>query len=224
MLERKRQKAGAKPPWARPFAIAVLASSILLSASCSRAQNSGPERDRWQRPDEVMDELGVRAGSVVADVGCGKGYFSIKLAERVGSDGKVYAEDIQQDPLEDLRHEAANKGLKQIETILGAPDDPHLPAAALDAILTVNSYHEWVQYDTMLAHLYAALKPGGLLGMIDRVGEPGKTRESYQREHRMPESIERDDATRQGFRFLHEAKGFTRTSDGDKFYFLIFIK
>jgi predicted methyltransferase len=211
-------------PLLRWLAVPLLTSSLFISASCSRAQNSGPERDRWQRPDEVMDALGVRAGSVVADVGCGKGYFSIKLAQRVGPTGKVYAEDIQEDVLEDVRHEAEKEGLKQIETILGAPDDPRLPAGSLDVVLAVNSYHEWVQYDAMLAHLYAALKPGGLLGLIDRPGEPGQSRESYHQEHRMPESMERDDATRQGFRFVLEAQGFTRTSDGDKFYFLIFSK
>ena len=203
--------------------IPVLATSLLISA-CSRAQNAGPERDRWQRPDEVLDALNVRTGSVVADVGCGKGYFATRMAQRVGPDGKVYAEDIQEDVLDDLRHDAGKQGLKNIEVIEGAPDDPHLPAGMLDVALTMNSYHEWVQYDAMLDHVYAALKPGGLFGLIDGEAKPGRSREAYHRAHEMPKSMELEDATRHGFRLLREAQGFTRTDDGKKFYFLIFAK
>jgi predicted methyltransferase len=202
--------------------LSLLAAALLTTAAC--AQNSGPARDRWQRPDEVMDALGIHAGSVVADVGCGRGYFTMLLARRVGPEGKVYAEDINDDVLADVRRDAKQEGLKQVEEIHGAPDDPHLPAGSLDVVLTVNSYHEWRQYDQMLRQLYQALKPGGLFGLIDGVAEPGQAREVYQDEHRMPESMERDDLTRNGFHLRREAPGFTRQDDGKKFYFLIFEK
>jgi predicted methyltransferase len=204
--------------------VLLLAAASLVSPGCSRAQNSGPERDRWQRPDEVMDALGVHSGSVAADVGCGKGYFTLKLAERVGPEGKVYGEDIRGDVLADLRGEAAKRGLKQVETIRGQPDDPRLPAGALDVVLTMDSYHEWVDYDAMLDRLYAALKPGGVLGLIDGVTSPGKSRDDYHHLHRMPESMERSDLIRHGFKFLSVQPGFTRTSDGKQYYFLIFQK
>ena len=148
------------------FAIVIslaLLTPLLGLPACSPAQNSGPERDAWQRPAEVMDELGIRAGSVVADVGCGRGYFTVRLAERVGPQGKVYAEDIDNDVLDAVRREVKKSGFAQVETIVGKPDDPGLPPASVDVVLAMNTYHEWRKYDAMLQGLYRALKPGGLL-------------------------------------------------------------
>lgn len=227
-LRRRRTALQSRCLWrARPESARVgvlLIAASLVSAGCSRAQNSGPDRDRWQRPDEVMDALGVHPGSVVADVGCGKGYFTLKLAERVGPAGKVYAEDVREDRLADVRGAASKLGLKQVETVRGRPDDPQLPASTLDVVLTVDSYHEWVNDDAMLDHLYAALKPGGVLGLIDGNTSPGKSRDDYHHLHRMPESMERGDLIRHGFKFLRAQPGFTRPSDGKQYYFLIFQK
>ncbi len=202
----------------------LLIAALLASAACSRAQNSGPERDRWNRPDEVLDALGIHAGTVVADVGCGKGYFAMKFAARVGPTGKVYAEDIRADVLDDVRSEAAKQGLKDIETVHGADNDPQLQAGSLDVVFAMDSYHEWVDYDAMLDHLYAALKPGGLFGIIDGETTAGKSRDDYHSMHRMPEQMERDDLTRHGFHFLRSESGFTRPSDGKTYYFVVFQK
>lgn len=207
-----------------PRAIAVLLACLVTPFACSHAQNSGPERDRWQDPDRVLNALEVKAGSTVADVGCGKGYFTMKLAERVGPAGKVYAEDVKDDVLGDLRTEADKRGLKQVQTVLGAEDDPRLPANSLDVAFAMDTYHEWVQYDAMLDHLYAALKPGGLFGLIDGATSPGKSRDDYHSAHRMPESMERADLLRHNFRFLRQEPGFTRPGDGKTYYFLIFQK
>ncbi|HXJ94829.1 MAG TPA: class I SAM-dependent methyltransferase [Terriglobia bacterium] len=203
---------------------ALVFVGLFLTGGCSQAQNSGPERDRWQRPDEVMNALGVTPGSFVADVGCGRGYFTMKLAARVGPTGKVYAVDIKDEVLADVRREAREQGLKQVTAVLGAADDPHLPPHSLDVVLSVDSYHEWVDYDSMLDHLYAALKPGGLLGLIDGETKPGKSRDDYHSMHRMPESMEREDLARHDFHFLRSEPGFTRPSDGKTYYFLIFQK
>jgi len=208
----------------RDGAILLAVAILFLKVGCSHAQNAGPERDRWQRPDDVLDGLKVKTGSVVADVGCGRGYFTMKLAARVGAAGKVYAEDIKDDVLADVRRDAEKQGLKQVITVLGAGDDPRLPTGALDVVLAMDSYHEWVDYNSMLDHLYAALKPGGLFGLIDGETKEGKSREDYHSMHRMPESMERDDLTRHGFRFVRSERGFTRPSDGKTYYFLIFQK
>jgi len=213
-----------RTPQSTVYLAPLLVAALLGGAACSRAQNSGPERDRWNRPDAVMDALGLHAGSVVADVGCGKGYFTLKFAARAGETGKVYAEDIEEDRLEDVRSEAKKQALKQVETVHGTDDDPRLPAGALDVVFTMDSYHEWVDYDAMLDRLYAALKPGGLFGLIDGETAPGKSRDDYHSMHRMPEQMERDDLTRHGFRFLRSEPGFTRPNDGKTYYFLIFQK
>ena len=79
-------------------------------------------------------------------------------------------------------------------------------------------------YDSMLDHLYAALKPGGLFATIDGETKEGRSRDAYHSMHRMPESMEREDLTRHGFHFLRSEPGFTRPSDGKTYYFLIFQK
>ncbi len=199
-------------------------AALLGAPACSHAQNSGPERDAWQRPGEVLDELGIHAGSVVADVGCGRGYFTFKLAERVGPQGKVYAEDIDNEALDSVRLEAKKKDLTQILAIAGTEHDVSLPPASLDVVLAVNTFHEWQHYDQMLQGVYKALKPGGLFGLIDRSAEAGHPRAYYYDHHRMPEALEREDVTHSGFRFLREEHGFTRPNDHSEFYFLVFEK
>ena len=206
----------------------VLAALCLLAwtMTCSTlvGQGSGPERDAWQHPDLVMDALGIKPGSVVADVGCGRGYFTFHLAQRVGRQGKVYAEDLKSDELTEIRHEAKEKGVTQIETVDGAADDPSLPEGALDAVLVVDAFHEMHHYNAMLAGIYKALKPGGLLALIDGVAEPGKSRDDYYSHHRMPAEVEREDAERNGFRFLREQPGFKRPEPPKEYYFLILEK
>jgi len=202
----------------------ILLTALLGAPACSRAQNSGPQRDAWQRPGEVLDELGIHAGSAVADVGCGRGYFTFKLAERVGPQGKVYAEDIDKDVLESIRKEAKAKDMTQVSAIAGTEDDVSLPPSSLDVVLAVNTFHEWQHYDQMLQGVYKALKPGGLFGLIDRSAVPGRPRSYYYDHHRMPEATERDDVTHSGFRFLREERGFTRPDDHSEFYFLVFEK
>lgn len=208
----------------KAWTVAALLGCLLSRPICSRAQNSGPERDRWQHPEQVLDELGIKAGTLVADVGCGKGYFTMKFAERVGISGKVYAEDIKDDALSNLRSEAEKHGYKQIETVLGSDTDPRLHAASVDVVFAMDSYHEWVQNDAMLDQVYAALKPGGLFGLIDGATAAGKSRDDYHSMHRMPESMVREDLLRHHFRFVRQEPGFTRTNDGKTYYFLIFQK
>ena len=211
--------------WPRKRVLASLLlvlARVLVGPACRAAQDSGAARDQWQRPQEVMDALGIRAGTAVADVGCGSGYFTFNLAERVGPQGEVYAEDIDEKEVAGIRRRAEAEGLTQVRSIVGVADDPGLPAASLDAILVVNSYHEWREYAKMLQHLSGALKPGGLLAIIDGVAEAGKPRTEYYARHRMPEEIVREDAAHEGFRFLRKEPGFLRPDQKKDFYFLIF--
>jgi ubiquinone/menaquinone biosynthesis C-methylase UbiE len=126
----------------------------------------GPDRDAWQRPDRIMDELGIGEGSVVADLGAGGGWFTVRLAYRVGPNGKVYAEDIQHQMIDAIRRRVSREQLKNVETILGTPEDPHLPVP-VDAVLIVDAYHEMVQPVVLLRNVAAALKPNGRIGIVD---------------------------------------------------------
>jgi ubiquinone/menaquinone biosynthesis C-methylase UbiE len=135
-----------------------------------------PDRDRWQRPDRIMDELGIADASRVADVGAGSGWFTIRLARRVGPQGLVYAEDVQQEMLNAISRRVQREGLANVRPVLGRGSDPRLPPASLDAVLIVDAYHEIDDRVTLLANLAQALKPQGRVGVIDfRVegGGPG---------------------------------------------------
>jgi len=126
-----------------------------------------PDRDLWQRPDQIMDAMGIADASVVADIGAGSGWFTIRLARRVGPQGKVYAEDVQKEMIAAIRRRVTREGLANVEAVLGLNNDPRLPANALDAILVVDAYHEVENRVAMLASLARALKPQGRIGVVD---------------------------------------------------------
>jgi len=128
-----------------------------------------PDRDAWQKPEQIMDTLGIAERSKVADIGPGSGWFTIRLARRVGPNGLVYAEDVQRQMLEATRRRISREGLKNVETILGTDTNPNLPPRTLDAILMVDMYSEVDERDrvTFLRNLAAALKPTGRIGVVN---------------------------------------------------------
>jgi len=201
---------------------------LLAVLSCAAKPLSGQDdskaRDLWQKPKEVMDALGIKEGSIVGDIGAGGGYFTFHLAARVGPKGKVYAEDILEDEVAKIRERAAKEGLTQIVAVLGAKEDPRLPAESLNAILVVNAYHEMREHDAMLGAILRALKPGGSLGIIDAPAKPGEPRESYFERHRIPEQFVREDAARCGFTFVRQEPGFNPPDNDRNYFFLIFEK
>ena len=132
----------------------------------------GPDREAWQKPDEIMDALGIADGASVADIGPGAGWFTIRLARRVGPNGRVYATDVQPQMLEAVRRRVAREGLLNVETRLGSDSDPKLPLRTLDAALVVDTYPEVEDRVTFLRNLAAALKPGGRIGIVNY--KPGR--------------------------------------------------
>jgi 2-polyprenyl-3-methyl-5-hydroxy-6-metoxy-1,4-benzoquinol methylase len=132
----------------------------------------GPDRDAWQKPEQIMDALAIAEGASVADIGAGAGWFTIRLARRVGPNGTVYAQDVQRQMLEAIRRRVSREGLRNVETRLGAGSDPNLPRGALDAVLVVDVYPEVEDRVTFLKNLAAALKPTGRIGVVNY--KPGK--------------------------------------------------
>ena len=138
----------------------------------------GPDRDAYQRPDQIMDALLIGEGSTVADLGAGGGWFTVRLARRVGPNGRVYAEDIQPEMIGAIERRVEREGLqKVVTTVLGTPTDPRIPAGSLDAVLIVDAYHEMEQPVTLLRNLAKSLKPTGMIGIVnykkDGAGGPG---------------------------------------------------
>ncbi|MDA1185738.1 MAG: class I SAM-dependent methyltransferase [Acidobacteria bacterium] len=132
----------------------------------------GPDRDAWQKPDQIMDALGIADGSTVADIGAGAGWFTIRLARRVGPNGIVYAQDVQRQMLEAIRRRVAREGLENVETRLGMGSMPNLPEGSVDAMLVVDVYPEVEDRVTFLRNLAAALRPGGRVGIVNY--KPGR--------------------------------------------------
>jgi ubiquinone/menaquinone biosynthesis C-methylase UbiE len=135
----------------------------------------GADRDQWQKPEEIMDALKIAEGSVVADLGAGGGWFTVKLAHRVGPRGLVYAEDIQPLMIEAIKRKVQRENLTNVKTVLGTTKDSRLPHG-LDAVLIVGAYHEMEDPVTLLEDAADSVKPQGLIGIVDFLpgaGGPG---------------------------------------------------
>jgi predicted methyltransferase len=200
-----------------PFSTALAARDSWQESERSR------KRDEWQRPAEVFDALGVKPGHRVADIGCGFGYFTFRLAARVGAEGKVYAVDIDKEAIDKVRERKEREKLAQVQPILGQSNDPHLPND-LDAVLIVDSYHEFRDYDRMMQASFRAMKPGGRLVIIDGEAPSGRPRTEYHRLHSIPAELVREEVARQGFVFKENRRGFYDAEYGKKMYFLVFEK
>jgi ubiquinone/menaquinone biosynthesis C-methylase UbiE len=125
------------------------------------------ERVDEEAPDVAIDVLNVAKGAAVADIGAGSGYMTVRLARRVGSAGRVYANDLQPQMLELLKRRLVHDRLTNVILVQGTVDDPKLPATAVDLELMVDVYHELSQPQAMLRHLREALRPGGRLALLE---------------------------------------------------------
>jgi predicted methyltransferase len=206
----------------RDSAAIVFVLWLALCGSTS-ARQFAADRDTWQRPDEVMDAMKARLGSTVADVGAGEGWFTHKLALRVGATGTVFAVDVQPAMVEGIRYWSVEEHLRQVIPVLGAEDDPHLANGQVDAILVVNAYHEMGAYNAMLRSFHQALKSGGRLVIIEPDAKPGRPRAEYQQEHVIPPELVKEDAARNGFQFVGQQADVV-TPDQHHWSFLVFEK
>jgi SAM-dependent methyltransferase len=128
-------------------------------------QFDDPSRDAWQRPEAVLDALGLSPDARVADLGAGTGYFAIRLARRVPH-GKVLANDVEPDMVRYLGERAAKEGLTNVVPVQGRPDDPALPEA-VDVAFMCNVYHHIEDRPAYFRKLAAQLRPGGRLVVVD---------------------------------------------------------
>jgi ubiquinone/menaquinone biosynthesis C-methylase UbiE len=125
-----------------------------------------PDRDEWQQPEQVMDALGIAEGSRVADVGAGGGWFTVRLARRVGPNGRVFAQDIQPQMIEAIKRRVEREGMTNVTTVLGSTGDPRLPDN-LGAVLIVDTYPQVADPVALLKHVARKLAPNGRLGIVD---------------------------------------------------------
>jgi SAM-dependent methyltransferase len=170
-----------------------------------------PGRENRLQINRVMDILSIQPGKTVADIGAGSGWFTVRAARRVGETGTVYAVDINPDAIRYVSNRAQKEQLHNIKAVLGKPDNPLLPANAVDSVLLLKTYHEVAEPVTLLRNLKASLRPGSKVGIIDRNGNG--------EDHGVARDIVIREAQEAGYR-LQEEYDFVKPDKMD--YFLVF--
>jgi len=159
------------------------------------------ERDAWQRPDEVIAYLQLSPSAWVADVGCGPGYFTRRLARAVPQ-GVVFAVDVEPRQLDRLNEHLTREGLANVVPVLAPPADPRLPPRLFDLVFVVDTYHHFPDRVRYLERLRDALRPGGRIMIIDYhkrelpVGPPP--------DHKLEREVVLEEASRAGLVLIDE--------------------
>jgi SAM-dependent methyltransferase len=155
------------------------------------------ERGSEEEPDKALDALGSLSGLTVADVGAGSGYFTVRLAVRVGVKGRVYANDLQPEMLKMLGARLTRESVRNVSLVQGTSDNPRLPASSIDLVLMVDVYHEFSEPQKMLRGIRSALKPGGRLVLLEYRKEDPEVPIRF--EHKMSVAEARMELEAEGF-------------------------
>jgi len=170
-----------------------------------------PGRDERLQINRVMDILGISEGKSVADIGAGSGWFTMRAAKRVGDAGVVYAVDINPEAVRYIDERVQKEKIGNVKTILNQPDDPKLPANAVDSVLMLKTYHEIARPVTLLKNLRPALRAGAKVGIIDRNGNG--------EDHGVGREVVIREAAQAGYKLV-EKYDFVKADKVD--YFLVF--
>ena len=172
-------------------------------------------REKRQKVDDIFAAMAIQPGSWVADLGAGEGFFTVRIARRVGPEGRVFAVDIRERPLEIIRERATKDELENIRTVLAEhPYNPQLPPRTFDAVLVSHAYHEFEDYRAILGVLALALKPGGRLVILDRIEEhpePATSRAEQTVQHQIHPDFVAQELEGAGFQVQELRESFTRT-------------
>jgi ubiquinone/menaquinone biosynthesis C-methylase UbiE len=209
----------------------VLLSSIAFPQSDPwkdiYSEKAWKERDSWQRAADLVSRLEIGPGSTVADLGCHQGYMTFKLAKAVGT-GKVYAVDVEKNKLDKVDEYATRNNIRNVVTVKGDYDDPHLPEASLDAVMILDTYHEMDDHDEILVHVKAALKPGGRLVICEPIAEARRnaSRDEQEGRHELAMKYAVEDLRRAGFLIREQTDRFIDREKikGDKMWVVVATK
>jgi ubiquinone/menaquinone biosynthesis C-methylase UbiE len=158
-----------------------------------------PEREDEEQPSKAIKALGIKHGQVVADVGAGSGYYTIRLAKQVGPNGRVYATDIQPEMIVFLQRRLERERIDNVELVQATETNPRLPEGLFDLILMVDVYHELSQPQEVLRKLRPSLKPDGRLVLIEYRKESAWV--PIREEHKMSVKEARMELEAEGYRF-----------------------
>jgi predicted methyltransferase len=165
-------------------------------------------RESEEQPERALDLIGIEPGSVVADVGAGSGYITVRLSKRVGPKGTVLANDLQPTLLTSIRDKVRTLGLTNVKTIQGTESDARLPEGAVDLALLFDAYHEFREPQLMLQSIRRALKPDGRLVLVEYRKEDASL--PIAPTHRMSVNDVRTEIEAEGFTFDRLAPGLPR--------------
>ncbi len=126
-----------------------------------------PNRENYQKPNDVLDALALKPGEVVADIGAGSGYFTVRFSNALKESGKVYAVDVSQDMIDYMNRRFQETNARNVTTVMAAADDPRLPDASVDRIFICDTWHHIENRSQYLTRLKRALRAGGQIIMID---------------------------------------------------------
>jgi len=191
------------------------------------SESAWAERDKWQKPDELIRYLNLKRGDKVADIGCHEGYMTFKLSAVVGAPGKVYAVDVAQAKLDKLNDNLEKRNVKNIVIIKGDYDDPKLPINSLDAVIIVDTYHELDDHVVILKHVMDALKSGGRLVLCEPIADERRrfSRAEQEGKHELGMDFALEDLKKAGFIVTKKLDPFiNRIDKGDKMWILVAVK
>jgi predicted methyltransferase len=175
-------------------------AAAAAAAPAATTPRTSETRDDWQRVAEIFNALGAVPGSRIADLGAGEGYLTTRLSRRVGPEGRVFAVDISENALAQLGETITGDSLKNVELILGEPDDPRLPYGTLDGVVILNAYHEMLQRGPVLEGIKRALRPGGVVVIVDNTPADSVTlRHRQTATHTLSIDLAQDDLQAAGF-------------------------
>ena len=193
----------------------VALTVLLVSVGPDRAvAQSDAELEQQNRVGDLLKLLGAQPGSMIADVGAGDGFFTVRIARAVRPSGRVVAVDISEPELKKLRERASRENASNVDAILGTADDPHLAVGQFDAALIHNAYHEMTEYDAMLRHIRAALKPGGRLLVVEPLHDAsrGLPRDQQVAKHDIEPDIVNGELRAAGFDVVERDDNFIKFS------------
>jgi len=205
--------------------LALFNVSYLAVNTLSRLNMVEADRDLWQRPSDVLQALDMKPGDTIVDLGCGSGYFALKLSSQVGNSGDVIAEDIRRLSLAFLWVRTILQKKHNITVIHGQSADPHLPVNKVNALLISNTYHELADPQAILRHVSRALVSRGRLVVVDREPNPANVRSTENGEHEIPAERVEMDLRQAGFDIVSRQSHFIeRDPDNETWWLIVALK
>ena len=199
---------------------------LAFVVAVASAQVADDSREKSEKVSEILAALQAAPGKLIADVGAGEGFYSLRIAQAVGPTGRVTAVDVSEKYLEKLRARLRDAKIANVDVVVGAIDDPRLPAGAFDAVLIYNAYHEMTEPDAILKAVFAGLKPGGRLVMAEPLHDNlrSATRADQIKEHEIGDNYVQEELKRAGFEIIDRRPDFLAfTSPGHKGGFWLLV-